>query len=430
MTGFCGWFWQDHHECGTPVYNTCTQNQYETRAPSLIKEQRSYSCGPSDAPRTCTKTITPGCNDRLCSTVSNCNAGTRVTKPHTSTTNRQCGTCAVGTFTDKPNQGTCSPHTTCNKAEYISSAVFENADRICSVCPDSTYQNGTNHQETECKKQITCGVGERFVDGGSKTEEGSCEACEDGTFQNMETHRDQCRVHNVCDIAKGQSTAVDPTPTSDRICATSEGCTEYQYESQALTPSTQRLCGYRTTCSNGEYVIADPTPTSDRSCADCDGEVEYSNRTNSARCTVLATCAKGEFVAVPGSRTKPLVCKEWQGDSGNHCPGTDQTLASNSHAAPKVKGCFVLTPPSKGIVQCAMQDSTLKMTTTATQIAGSNRIATKMNTLLMQASHLKESAQYVLQELSNTNRTLGHQNARRLCTFSTTPVPTPTLTHC
>lgn len=304
--------------CGSDLYTGQSRN--DAQFACFVASRRGYrhecatNCGCPNCPTGQFQTSPPGTfNNRGCGLVSNCNAGTYMSVPHTTNVNRQCSECPPGTFTHTPNQDTCRPHTTCTKAEYISSAVFTYRDRICSVCLDTTYQNDTHHQETECKKQITCGLGESFVDDNSKTEEGSCEACKDGTFQSMETHRNQCIVHNVCNIEKGQSTAVEPTPTSDRICATSQECTKYQYESQALTPTTQRQCGYRTTCSNGEYVTADPTPTSDRTCADCDGEVEYSNKTNSASCTALDTCAKGEFVAVPGSRRKPLVCKE--------CPG-------------------------------------------------------------------------------------------------------------
>lgn len=309
--GFCFWLWENRYECANNcVCTTCPNGQFESSPPSTY-------------------------TNRGCSLLSNCNPGTHVTVQHTANSNRQCGGCSSGTFTDSPNLNSCKAHRSCGKGLYISSARFATADRTCNACPDGTYQDAEPHQSTACTEQPKCGPGQKYVDLG-KTTAAQCAACTAGTYQTMDNHRDPCIAHAECDEAAGQYTAVEPTPTTNRICGTNADCTEYQYEAEPPTPTTGRQCGQITLCTLGEYVTADPTPTSDRACNDCDGKVEFSGKMNSESCTPLDTCGKGEYVGAPGSRTKQLMCFA--------CPGGQ----SQSLSGRRPESCFQQPRCAKG----------------------------------------------------------------------------------
>lgn len=203
------------------------------------------------------------------------------------------------------------------------------------MCPDGTYQDAATHQNAACTEQPKCGPGQQYVDLGKKTT-AKCEACTAGKYQNKGNHRDACIAHAECVGDADQYTAVQATPTTNRICGTSAECTEYQYEAQPHTSTTERQCGQRTSCTLGEYVTADPTPTTDRTCNDCDGKVEYSGKMNSDSCVPLDTCGKGEYVGVLGSRVKQLECRA--------CPGGQ----SQSLSGRRPESCFQQPRCAKG----------------------------------------------------------------------------------
>jgi hypothetical protein len=68
----------------------------------------------------------------------------------------------------------------------------------CGDCPENTYQNETDHLETECKSQPTCAAG--FFIEISKTKLATCTACLPDTYVDEDNHRHtECKPQPQCE---------------------------------------------------------------------------------------------------------------------------------------------------------------------------------------------------------------------------------------
>ena len=204
------------------------------------------------------------------------------------------------------------PQTTCNAGEYISTYESKDAARVCIQCPDGHYQPEQNHQITKCLVQPRCAKGERYVvDTRQKFKAAAdCIGCSFGGFMAAENHANVACIPYAaeCDSTKGQTEVASPGPTQDRVCDTSDPCTDFQYEVEAATATSNRQCASITLCTSGQYIEVNKTTSTDRVCKDCDGETVYSETANSIACTKMDTCARGQYVSVQGSRVTNQEC--------------------------------------------------------------------------------------------------------------------------
>ena len=113
----------------------------------------------------------------------------------------------------------------------------------------------------------------------------------------------------------------------DRTCATARVCsTGTEYETQALTPTSDRVCAKVSVCGPGERVGVAAGPTTDLTCTPCDANTFMEARSHRAMtCSQQVTCDTGEFVTKLKTTTK-AVCQACRAgtfqDARNHREGS------------------------------------------------------------------------------------------------------------
>eukprot|EP00049_Salpingoeca_infusionum_P013045 m.243240 g.243240 ORF g.243240 m.243240 type:complete len:1831 (-) comp15341_c0_seq3:1668-7160(-) len=164
----------------------------------------------------------------------------------------------------------------------------------------------------ECVPQIICNPGFELV-------AGACSPCPSQTFSSDNLGR--CRRVSECGV--GQFEFEAPTATSNRICDSLQQCSLLQYQAAPPTPTSDRNCSVLTQCNAGFFEHVEPTPTSDRVCCNpASDQASPKCQTCPAgtfamsdpawpftKCTAITTCNQGEFEAVAPTLTSDRVCE-------------------------------------------------------------------------------------------------------------------------
>eukprot|EP00039_Didymoeca_costata_P018197 m.332535 g.332535 ORF g.332535 m.332535 type:complete len:3185 (-) comp16959_c0_seq1:2670-12224(-) len=303
----------------------CTQSQYEETAPSPTSDRSCkdvQECGP-DAFETVIPTYS---TDRECTNYTICPpVETYVVTSPTPTSDRECadvdhclsnqcvsgrGTCVDGLLSYSCNCSTgffgslcecdgntyipdgatsCLPYSQCSSSEYESVAPTASTNRQCAstrTCFNNEYEvtSPTATSNRECAPVTSCNAVDDLTEltPPTATSDRACEPI------------DNClQLSSLCEH---ESSCMDdhPTPNSiscncipetgyyGRFCTCKENvtflagvdncvelstCNASEFESQAPTDTTDRICDAITLCSSDEYEVAGPTHTTDRSCA-------------------------------------------------------------------------------------------------------------------------------------------------------------------
>ncbi|EGD76620.1 hypothetical protein PTSG_07734 [Salpingoeca rosetta] len=220
-----------------------------------------------------------------CTYLTVCPAGQYAATLATTTTDRVCGPCEDGTFTDAPNQAECSTPTPCTASQFQTAEPTIISDRQCqeaSTCDPDTEYKTANHTATEDTA---------------------------------------CTALTVCGSSRYETVAA--TPTSDRVCIDKTTCDpQFAYETHPGTATTDRECSPLTICAIGEYQSVSPTATTDRNCSTCLPET-YKTVTGPASCAPCLQCETDEYASVECTPSTARVCADCFGEcsDGFHVNG-------------------------------------------------------------------------------------------------------------
>jgi hypothetical protein len=107
------------------------------------------------------------------------------------------------------------------------------------------------------------------------------------------------------------------TYSTNRVCSPLTDCLDTEFESRAPDPTTDRVCTNATACTTTQYETFAPTASSDRQCADITPctltqfESAAATATSDRTCQDLTTCSNSQWEAVLPTFTNDRVCKNW-----------------------------------------------------------------------------------------------------------------------
>ena len=234
--------------CSTELNRICTtcpsgyyQNTTDQTSCKLCKDE----CGHTELEETTCSTTT----NRVCSSCAGgqylsdggcleCSAGyfsedaaiscEECSAGYYSATNGEsdCTSCPNG-YESNSNYIACELNTVCNEGQKISGID-------CVSCDDNTYQNETDHQQSECKQ---CSP-----------------VCEEGTYETVGCSTELNRICNTCPSGYYQNTT---DQTSCKLCK--DECGHTELEETTCSTTTNRVCS---SCTGGQYL-------SDGGCLEC-----------------------------------------------------------------------------------------------------------------------------------------------------------------
>jgi hypothetical protein len=248
----------------------------------------------------------------VCSPWSDCEAGTWVTAPGTSSTDRECEPCGEGEFSSSVNAAECTPWTTCSAGTHVDSPASASSDRTCLDCSVGTFSATTN--AAECSTWTQCVPGELIESEGSSTEDRVCSPCPDGTFSS-EPNSSACVPHGSCPAGTQETAPGDDTdPPTCETCDPGSFCPGGGSRPVACEAGTfdhdasaASECVAWSNCAPGEYVSSGGTNLADRSCTPC-GPESFSDSTNAAACDEWTDCPVGTAIDSPGTALADRTC--------------------------------------------------------------------------------------------------------------------------
>lgn len=228
-----------------------------------------------------------------CVEVGECAPGTRVVAPAGQHTPPQCSSCAAGSFCpggDTPelpcsgqewdhdaNPATaCAPLTVCLAGQYVDEAGTSTSNRSCEPCQLGSYSSEDN--APECTEHEPCEAGSEQIEEGTSTTPALCAPCEPGSFCSGGDEPEApcqlgtwdhdadpgsaCEEQTSCE--PGQYVTSTGDATTDREC---EDCEAGSYASGFNASS----CETWRDCQPGSYVATAPSQSNDRQCTSCPG---------------------------------------------------------------------------------------------------------------------------------------------------------------
>ena len=217
-----------------------------------------------------------------------------LTTPHAAVHfERTCRVCGVEQYQDAPGQSSCHQMAWCAAGHFMTKPPTTTSDRECQECVAGMFTSSDNLPL--CK---ACSVGQHQGMAGQAV----CYRCAPGRFQSTAG-----ALHCV-DCAAGRFQAHDGMATCN-LCASGQSqanarsvschsCEPGKYQSHL----GQSQCIRVTVCGAGMYTTKLPTPTSDRECQHCPvGKVTAVENMLSCQ-----TCAAGQYQASVGQP----VCKQ------------------------------------------------------------------------------------------------------------------------
>ena len=98
--------------------------------------------------------------------------------PGTTTSDRECDGCELGTFSTVFNSPSCTDGSDCDPGIYIYSIASLNRDTDCRECATNEFSNETN--QNQCTLFQVCGDGFYQTSPGSSTTDRVCSLCRKG----------------------------------------------------------------------------------------------------------------------------------------------------------------------------------------------------------------------------------------------------------
>ena len=167
----------------------------------------------------------------LCKPTTLCKAGEEMTTAATSTRDRTCRACTLGsTYNPKGGQGTsCMPVKPCDAGTFEATAATVTANPTCEACATGTFSEGGSVKA--CQAWTPCRPGQDLIRDGSNVADNVCRDCPSGSWDDDGNPRTACAVcpsdstyttptGNACVSLCGadQSEKTRPTSISDRTC--------------------------------------------------------------------------------------------------------------------------------------------------------------------------------------------------------------------
>eukprot|EP00049_Salpingoeca_infusionum_P015832 m.311523 g.311523 ORF g.311523 m.311523 type:complete len:1588 (-) comp15957_c0_seq1:484-5247(-) len=271
----------------------------------------------------------------VCTDCNTCLPGTRQTRDCEGDLNRLCEPCPLGTFQDQDNMLHCNPVTSCGVGEQQESPPTPSTDRKCKPCPPNTFQS--NSGELECLPVTVCDITREYASTVSTPSSDAvcspltqCNATEYVKVSKTYTSDRVCEPKSTC--APGTYQHVAATAVADTVClscdensfqplANTTSCLaatqcdlDAQYESVAMTPTTDRECVNMTVCEAEEWEEYLPTLTSDRGCSSA---VQYCVEFADVEKQQCTRCERGYWLS---STSQCSACP-----TGNVCNGLTPT---------------------------------------------------------------------------------------------------------
>ena len=213
-------------------------------------------------------------SDRVCTAVQECDPSTQFESAAPSaTTDRSCSLvrtpCAddgtefeYAAHTENTDR-ICAKVTACNSTAYELEAPSPTSDRVCGtiICPSQMFrpQHDANMTSDE-NKVLAC----QHIRGGCAVGEEYESEAATGTSDRV------CAEITVCSLDLQFYARVPSTATADAQCALLQECTHSeQYENVAPTATSDRGCAECTTCSVGYRAASACNSTADTQCVPC-----------------------------------------------------------------------------------------------------------------------------------------------------------------
>lgn len=263
-------------------------------------------------------------SDRLCSSVKSCGVNEYTLVPATPTSDRECASCLLSCNPGFYLSRTCSPDSTNNNnCVACTPGCAECQSAACDLCQSTKIKNQAN----QCIDGCDAG---QYADGNQ-----TCQLC-DPLCASCELSSDTC--FSCLNPAQGGFTPADPydytylaftscvrnctaigaTLYGDRLsglCAALRTCASTQFQMEAPTYTSNRICKDVTNCAAGQYPSVPSTATSDRICAACAAgtfDVDAGNAGSAASCV---PCPAGMSDHDVDSATPCIACPPGQYDN-------------------------------------------------------------------------------------------------------------------
>lgn len=267
----------------------------------------------------------------------------------TASTDLTCAACKLGeTWSPVDSGEKCrAVRTLCPAGEYMDNAATPTSDRTCAPCDDGFFKQSAGNEA--CAAWKTCPVGHGKTVEGTRKANRECAACdpveahhfprtEGGSFSDTDSG-DACTLLRTCAQDEYQTQA--PTPSSDRVCATHrDTCPANQYTSVGVSAHDDRVCSVIRTCVAGKYQTAAPGPSSNRECAAC-GVGTFQDQQDQLSCTKCAA-GKRRNTANAASSAEATACSSC-------VPGMYQRNAGMTSCAKCAAGSY---QPAVGQTSC------------------------------------------------------------------------------
>lgn len=205
-----------------------------------------------------------------CKQVSECEPGTFVAGPPTAKSDRICEACdGVTEYQDKLMAPSCIPVSAgCGYGHFQKFAPQPDADRVCLPCPDGMYQDELF--QSECKEPTQCIAGTAEFAAVTAVTDRICVACDGVSGYQDEDGASECKKVSTCNV-KTEFVKNDATPTTDTVCRELTRCPEdtfHEIGSGDFDQKRDRMCTSTTACQwPEEYEFQAPTSTTNRICA-------------------------------------------------------------------------------------------------------------------------------------------------------------------
>lgn len=244
----------------------------------------------------CADGVTFSANN-VCQEVASCVSGEQEDVAPSTSTDRVCEVCPVGTFS--LNAGACTDLTTCVAGQYFQEGADEatrppHADRSCVNCTAGSFSVSQNLARCAAVSPADgCNAGTYQTDAPTRTSNRACQQCAPGTFS-LGGGTGPCSDWSTC--APGFYANTDPSVSADRQCAPCNPGITF-----SLNDNSVECTVAATVCRAGSGETAGPTTTSDRQCETCaSGTFNDGSLTS---CSELTMCPPGFQTDMPNNRT-------------------------------------------------------------------------------------------------------------------------------
>ena len=151
----------------------------------------------------------------------------------------------------------CKNKINCPPGQYVVDDGNNNENRTCGSCSEGTYSDMQNTQKCTDKKK-TCPAGEYFTPFNDQTVDNTCTVCPGNQFKTGKNSDKTCTDWTECNKTT-QYEIEAPTATSDRVCKALTTCNDNEYETEAPTATSDRVCTEKTTeCQGDNKVLITP----------------------------------------------------------------------------------------------------------------------------------------------------------------------------